>query len=83
MSGELIGWLRAAATFGMAITLSLTIVAYVKFRIARSKAPHPFIYNLMPVKNTKEYYVFAVLAVITVLLGRIASILNQMLIGVS
>jgi len=54
MSDEVIQWLRAAATFGMAFTLALTIVACIKSRIARSKTPRWFIYNVLPINKTSS-----------------------------
>jgi hypothetical protein len=66
MSDQVIHWIQTAAMFGMAITLPLRIVAYVRFRMARSKTPHLSRYHL------KEYYIFVVFAILTVLLGQIA-----------
>jgi hypothetical protein len=65
MSDEVIHWVQTAAIFGMAITLPLSIVGYVRFRIARSKTPHLSFYHL------KGYYIFVIFGILTVLLGQI------------
>jgi hypothetical protein len=76
MSDEVMHWFKIAARFGAAIALALSIVAYVRFRNAESKTPRPFVYKLLMINMTREFYIFGILCGITILLVNISFSLN-------
>ena len=71
MSQGLIAWVRVITAIGTIISLVLAIIAYVRFRVLWLKTPRPFFYRLLPIKNIREFYIFAILAIIVVILANI------------